>query len=94
MDFTKIKCISNQCKDNDVTMDGAGGQVGGRVTMAKVRCPECGTVLMIIPMQEKYQYSISATTIEERKEDRIKKAREESELQLAKKITEIRNAQY
>jgi Fe-S-cluster-containing hydrogenase component 2 len=89
MDFTKIKCISQKCKGLNITMGGAGGQAGGRITLAKVRCPECGLTLMICPMSDKYEYNISATTEEERREERIKKAKEASELELAKTITNI-----
>jgi len=91
MDFTNIQCISEQCKNNNVKMDGAGGSFGGRITISKHKCPVCGTVLMIIPMSEKYEYSISATTKEERIEQQIKKAKEESELALAKRITQIQS---
>lgn len=94
MDFTKIKCITEQCKDKNITMHGAGGSWGGRISIAKVKCPECGTCLMIIPMIEKYEYNISATTEEERIEQRIKRAKEESELELAKTITRIKETGY
>ena len=83
MDFTKIKCISEKCKDKNITMNGAGGIFGGRISTAKVRCPNCDLVLLIMPMSDKYEYNISATTAEERIEERIKKAKEKSELELA-----------
>ena len=56
-------------------MGGAGGSFGGRISISKVRCPECNLTLMIIPMSSKYEYGITATTEEERKEERIEKAR-------------------
>lgn len=93
MDFTKVKCISEKCKDKNIIMLGAGASFGGRISYAKVKCPECGTRLMIIPMSDKYEYHISATTEEERIEQRIQKAREESE-QLAKTITRIKENGY
>jgi len=43
---------------------------------------------------KKYEYQISATTEKERIEERIKKAKEESELELAKTITRIRETGY
>lgn len=94
MDFTNIKCISEQCKDKNIIMGGAGGSFGGRILISKLKCHECGTVLMIIPMNEKYEYNISATTEDERKEERIKKAKLESELELAKTITRIKETGY
>lgn len=94
MDFTNVKCISERCKDNNITMGGAGGQVGGRITMAKLRCPVCDLTLMIVPMSKEYEYSISATTEEERIEERIEKAKQDSEIELAKTITRIKEKGY
>ena len=94
MDYTKFECISEKCKDKHIKMDGAGATLGGRISMVKVRCPECGTTLMIVPMSEKYEYTVSATTEEERVEKRIEKARQESELELAKTITRIKETGY
>lgn len=94
MNFTKIKCISEQCKDKNVIMGGAGGYFGPRLSIAKVKCHECGTHLMIVPMSDKYEYSVSATTEEERIEKRIEEAKRESELELAKTITRIRETGY
>ena len=94
MDFTKNEIISETCKGKHIIMDGSGGQCGGRLIIIKVRCPECGLTLMIIPMDKEYEYSISATTEEEKIENRIKKAREESELELAKTITRIRETGF
>ena len=51
------------CKNPD--MDGCGGSFGGCIETAKRRCPKCGLVLLIIPMDEKYTYSVSARTNEE-----------------------------
>ncbi len=75
-------------------MDGAGCQIGGRLTIAKVRCPECGLLLMLVPMQKEYEYGITATTEEERKEQRIEEAKRKSELELAKTITRIKERGY
>jgi len=94
MDFTKIECISEQCKNNHIIMGGAGGQYGGRLSIIKVKCPECGLLLMIVPMDKKYEYSITATTEEERIEARIERAKAESELELAKTINRIKNTGY
>jgi FlaA1/EpsC-like NDP-sugar epimerase len=82
------------CKDKHIIMDGAGGSFGGRLSIAKVKCPECGSVLMIIPLSEKYEYSITATTEEERKQARIEKAKADSELELAKTINRIKETGY
>jgi len=90
MDLTNVKCIGNKCKDQNVTMLGAGGQMGGRVSVFKLRCPNCGLCLMIVPMKEEYEYSISATTQEDRIQQRIEKAKIESELQLARTIINIK----
>lgn len=94
MDFTKIKCISEKCKEKNITMRGHGGSFGGRITISKHRCPECDLTLMIVPMSEKYEYTISATTEEDRTNERIKKAIHESELELAKTITRIRETVF
>ena len=94
MDFTKINCISEQCKNKNIKMDGAGGSFGSRITYSKVRCPECGSCLLIMPISDKYEYGITATTKEERQEERIKKAKQESELELAKTINRIRETNY
>ena len=72
MDFTNIKCISNQCKDKNITMNGAGASVGGRISFAKVRCPECELTLLLLPMNKELEYEILSTTKEERLEKRIK----------------------
>jgi len=94
MDFTKIECISEQCKDKHVKMNGAGGSFGGRISYANLKCPECGVKIMIMPLSDKYKYSITATTEEERVEKRIKEAKEKSELELAKTITRIKETGY
>lgn len=94
MDFTNIKCISENCKDKNTVMQGFGGQTGGRMTIAKVKCLECDLTLLILPMSKEYEYEISATTKEERIDERIKKAKEESELGLAKTITRIKEMGY
>ena len=94
MDFTKIECISETCKGKHIIMDGAGGSFGGRISYANLKCPVCGVKIMIMPISDKYEYSISATTEDERIENRIKKAREESELELAKTINRIRETGF
>lgn len=94
MNFTNIKCINAKCQEKDITMVGAGASIGGRIDTVKVKCPNCNLVLLIIPMNEVYEYSISATTKEERTEERIKKAKEKSELELAKTITRIKETGY
>jgi len=90
MDFTKIKCISEKCKDKDIIMQGAGGSFGGKISFVKVHCPNCNLSLLIIPMLKEFEYSIDATTKEERIEMKIKKEKEESELELARKINAIK----
>ena len=91
MDFTKaIPCPG--C-DND-NMSGHGGNFGGRIMSVKTKCDECGTVLLIIPMSEKYEYNISATTLEERKQERIDKLIEDNKLKLAEEITAIKESNY
>ena len=94
MDFTKIECISGDCIGKHIIMEGAGGSFGGRVSMAKVKCPSCGMTLLIIPMNEKFEYEIRAPTKEERVEERVEKARKESDLALAQTITRIRETGY
>jgi hypothetical protein len=94
MDFTNVKCISQQCKGNNVKMDGAGGSFGGRISYCNLQCPVCDTKIMIMPISDKYEYSMSATTEEERTEKRIKEAKEKSELALAKEITRIKDNRY
>lgn len=90
MNLTNIECFSNTCHGKHVIMGGAGGQVGGRITLGKLRCPECGFTVMIIPMQKQYEYIISAKTEEEIKQERIDKLREEAQLELARRINQIK----
>lgn len=66
MDFTNIFCISEKCKGKNIVMDGAGGTFSGDMIISKVHCPKCDTMLMI----EGYEYNISATTEEQRKNER------------------------
>jgi DNA-directed RNA polymerase subunit RPC12/RpoP len=86
MDFTKVKCISQQCKDKNITMQGAVTSFGGRAQYAGLKCPECGVKIMVIPVNSEYEYSTQATTEEERRRAYIKKLKEESELELAQRI--------
>lgn len=90
MDFTKIKCISNQCKDKHVTMRGAGASFGGRISFSKVRCPECHLTLLLVPMNKELEYEILSTTKEERLEKRIQEAKEKSKLELEQVIASIK----
>lgn len=52
MDFTNIKCISEQCKDNNITMIGDGSVTYIREVRAVVKCPECGLKLEIKVLNE------------------------------------------
>lgn len=92
MDFTKIECINESC--NHIKMVNAGAQLGGRINIMKVKCPKCNLSLMIVPMKEEYMYSVSATTSEERKDKLIEEAKKESELELARKIIQIKEGKY
>lgn len=65
MDFTKVNCISEQCKDKGIRMGGNGGCFGGRISYAGLKCPECGMTM---------------TTEEERIKNRIKEAKAKSEM--------------
>ena len=94
MDFTKIYCMSETCKNKQVVMNGAGGSFGGRISYANLACPICGVKIMIMPISDKYEYSMSATTEQERIEKRIEDARNKSELELAKTITRIRETGF
>lgn len=86
--FTEMLCPN--CGTQ--TMGGAGGSVGGRITTAKMRCSKCALTLLIIPMDSRYQYELSATTAEERAEQRIARAKESHTLKLAEEITGIRKS--
>lgn len=94
MSFTNVYCISQKCHGKNIVMGGAGGSFGGRITISKVCCPVCGLTLMIIPMSEKYEYGITATTSEERIAERIEKAKNESALKLAETINRIKETGY
>ena len=52
-----------KCKSTD--MRGAGGSFGGRITMAKRRCCDCGLTILVVPMEDDYEYVVSAKTPEE-----------------------------
>lgn len=92
MDFTNIFCISEQCKGNNTKMQGSGASLGGRVSLVSVCCPVCSTKLLIVPMNDKYEYSVSATTEEDRINERVRKVKEESDLKLAQTIIGIRES--
>lgn len=94
MDFTKIECMSETCKGKGIIMTGNGGSFGGRISYAGLKCTECGLTIMVIPTSNKYEYTMKATTEQERIDERIKKAKEESELELAKTITRIKETGY
>lgn len=94
MDFTKVNCISEKCKGKNVLMQGAGGSFGGRISFAKLKCPNCETSIIILPLKKEFEYNITATTEEERIEKRIEEARKQSELELAKTITRIKKTGY
>jgi len=61
----QMTCPACGCKD----MDGHGGSFGGRITIYNRKCPDCGTTLMIVPMKENFNYSVSAKTDEEQDKD-------------------------
>lgn len=82
--------MSNECHGTGQIMDGAGGSFGGRISHTQLKCPACGLKIMILPINPNYEYSISATTADERREAAIQKAKEQSDLELAQKIEEIR----
>jgi len=91
MNFTRaIPCPG--C-DNE-KMSGNGAQIGMRVPTFSFRCDECETTIVIIPTNEKYEYTIKATTIEERKQERIDKLIADNKLELAEKITAIKDSEY
>ena len=94
MDFTKVECMSQQCKGKRIKMDGAGASFGGRISYANLKCPECEVKIMIMPISDKYEYNMSATTEEERIETRIEEAKNKSELELAKVMTRIKEKGY
>ena len=49
-------------------MSGAGAMFGGRIDIVKLKCDNCLITLMIVPMYDKYEYTINATTAEERRD--------------------------
>lgn len=89
MDFTKIRCISEQCKDNNVIMGGNGGSFGGRVDLVSLVCPVCKVKLLIVPMRDEFEYSVSAMTKEERREQSQKERVQREQLELLNKILEL-----
>ncbi len=88
--FDELKCPN--CATQ--TMGSAGGSFGGRVCHTQKICSTCKLGLLIIPMKKEYEYTVTATTEEERIEKRIQKAKEEAELELAKTITRIKETGY
>ena len=91
MDFTKsIPCPGCDNKE----MSGNGAQIGMRVPTFSFKCHECETTIVIIPTSEKYEYTIKATTLEERKQERIDKLIEDNKLKLAEEITAIKESNY
>ena len=75
-------------------MEGAGAQVGGRVNLFNFRCRSCENAFCVFPMSKKYEYGITATTAEERKEKYIQKVKDEAALELAKRITQIQEQEF
>ena len=62
MDATKkTACPACDCKE----MGGWGGNFGGRINSWKLKCPECDCTILIVPMKEKYEYTVSARSEEE-----------------------------
>lgn len=88
--FEELKCP--KCRMQ--TMEPNGSNHGGRITSVQQKCTECGFTLLMIPIKKDLEYQIKATTEQERKDERIKKAKEESELELAKRITQIQETEY
>ena len=70
---TTVDVICPVCKN--VKMDGNGGSFGGRITQWGKRCPKCELVLILIPTNAKYRYTITAETDEEQDERFAKKTR-------------------
>ena len=94
MDTTHVACMNQKCISKGIIMGGWGCSLGGRVNTFKLKCHECGLVLLIVPLKEELEYELSATTAEERIEKRIEQARKDNELELAKTITRIREKGY
>jgi hypothetical protein len=92
MDLTFKGTLCPACGTD--TMHGHGASFGGTVEAVKIRCMTCRLTLLIIPMRENLEYNVSATTAEERIENRIAKARKESELALARTITRIKETGF
>jgi ribosomal protein S27AE len=84
MDTTK-KIVCPKCGHEN--MDGHGANLGGRIMTYQKKCPECGLILLIVPMKEEFEYSVSARTTEEIKE-RLKKENRLRELE--KETDELR----
>lgn len=60
MDFTNIKCISEQCKNAGIKMRGNGGSI----QYANLKCPECELRLTVLIPKEGYEYSVNAQKID------------------------------
>lgn len=70
---TTVDVICPVCKNQK--MDSHGGSFGGRITHWNKKCPKCELVLLIVPTNSKYRYTISAETDEEQDEKFAKKNR-------------------
>lgn len=66
MNFRKIECISEKCEGKHIIMGGHGGHFSGRGQIVKVKCPECGLVLMIIPMRDDIRYEVTMEDINDK----------------------------
>jgi len=70
-------------------MGGNGGSFGGRVNMVSLKCPICETALLIVHMRPDFEYSVSAMTKDERREQSKKDRVQREQLQLLEKILEL-----
>ena len=80
MDFRKINCPG--CGE---IMGGAGACTGGRITIAQLKCSHCDTSIMVVPMQDKYKYSVTAMTDDEKLIEQYERERREDEIEEMKK---------
>lgn len=65
--------------DNNVLMQDNGGHFGGRIQVTQMRCPKCEYSIMIVPMKDDMEYTISATTEKERENIRLAPERSQKE---------------
>jgi hypothetical protein len=50
------------CPQCNTEMKSFGGSFGGRISMWKKKCHACGMVVMIVPMEKEYNYTLLAET--------------------------------